>query len=561
MSLLPVSCVRVTPGDVVFSGTGDPQRIARVLAHPALEGTVVAMPGRRSRAFRPHVVLVVAGLLVLTACSERVIVGSSDDTVPGRDVGITTPSPAPSGGPTTTPAPVVASDTITWESCGDVLECGSLDVPYDYTAPGVGSFRLHIVRRPADDPSARIGSLLVNPGGPGFGGSMIAENAEWYFSPELLAAFDVVGWDPRGTGLSEPAIDCIDSYDEYFSLDSPPGTPEEKEALVASARAFNAACEERNGGILPYISTRHTAQDIDAIRRALGEEKITYFGFSYGSELGATWVTMFPETVRAAVFDGAADPNAPSLEAALAQAKGFEQQLDAFLADCSADRECAFHSAGDTAGALDRLTASIDGRPVPTEGSRTPVTVGVLYTALAQAMYSDALWPELASALAAAVAGDGRGLLALYDADYQRRPDGTYGNELEAFIAISCLDDPGPSGVAAVDEFIPQFERVAKRFGPNFAHGYSCALWPVPADEKVVVTGVGAGPVVVVGTTGDAATPLDSSRKAASALEDGILLVVEADRHTGYGVNQCIVDLVDGYLIRLQVPVTETVCR
>jgi len=503
----------------------------------------------------PSLSLLLVAALTLTACADRVIIGSSDDTIPpGAESSVMSPSSTSSS-----LAPHTV-EGIAWKSCG-VLECGTLDVPYDYAVPGVGSFRLHLVRRPATGGSARVGSLLVNPGGPGFGGTMIAENAEWYFSEELLAAFDVIGWDPRGTGLSEPAIDCIDSYDEYFALDSPPGNPAEKQALVDSARAFNEACLERNGEILPYISTRATAQDMDSIRRALGEEKITYFGFSYGSELGGTWVTMFPGTVRAAVFDGAADPNAPGLDGALAQAKGFEQQLDTFLSQCSKDRGCAFHNGGDAEGAIDRLIAAIDARPVPTSGDRTPVTLGVFYTALAQAMYSDMFWPELAVALAEAQAGDGNGILALNDVYYQRRPDGTYGNELEAFIAISCLDDPGPTSVEGVDAYIPEFLRVAKRFGANFAHGYSCALWPVPADDKVVVTGVGAGPVVVVGTTGDAATPLKSSRKAAAALEEGILVVVDADRHTGYGLNQCIVDLVDGYLIRLEIPKNETVCR
>jgi len=502
--------------------------------------------------------LATVGALALAACGERIIIGSSSDTAPEGLPAAATTTVAPS------PAPAVVPDgEIAWAPCtsGGTLECGTLEVPYDYDDPGVGTFRLHLVRRPATDPSLRIGSMLVNPGGPGFGGSSVAENAQWYFSADLLAAFDVVGWDPRGTGKSEPALDCVDTYDEYFGLDSPPGTPEEKQALVDAALAFNAACEERSGEILPYVSTRASAQDMDMIRRALGEERITYFGFSYGSELGATWVTMYPDTVRAAVLDGASDPNASTLDAGLAQAKGFEQQLDAFLADCSARPACLFHSGGDAEGALDALIAAIDARPVPTSGSRIPVTQGVLFTAIAQAMYSDTLWPQLAAGLASAAGGDGAGLLSLYDEYYQRQPDGSYGNELEAFIAISCLDDPGPVGVEAADAVVPQFARAARRFGPSFAYGYSCALWPVPQARRVTITGVGAGPVVVVGTTGDAATPLSSSRKAAATLEEGILLVVDADRHTGYGENQCIVDLVDSYLIDLDVPEDETTCR
>jgi hypothetical protein len=183
-----------------------------------------------------------------------------------------------------------------------------------------------------------------------------------------------------------------------------------------------------------------------------------------------------------------------------------------------------------------------------------------MYTALAQSMYSDALWPALERALADAVKGNGAGLLKLYDDYYQRKPGGTYGNELEAFLAISCLDDPGPTSVAAVDEQISVFTKAAKRFGESFAYGYSCALWPVPPVQRLEITGKGAGPIVVIGTTGDAATPIESSRNAAKALEDGVFLTVTADQHTGYGLNKCVVDAVDKYLIDLTPPTVGKVC-
>jgi pimeloyl-ACP methyl ester carboxylesterase len=300
---------------------------------------------------------------------------------------------------------------------------------------------------------------------------------------------------------------------------------------------------------------------MDSIRRALGEEKITYFGFSYGSELGATWVTMFPETVRAAVLDGASDPNATSLDQGLAQAKGFEMQLDAFLAACSKRQSCAFYSKGKSPEALDKLLIDIDAKPLVVSADRTPVTQGVMYTALAEAMYSDFAWPALESALADAVKGKGAGLLRLYDSYLQRKSDGSYGNELEAFLAISCLDDPGPLSVDAVDAQVQIFEKAAKRFGSSFAYGYSCALWPVAQAPRITVTGKGAGPIIVIGTTGDAATPIESSRNAAKALEQGIFLTVNADQHTGYGVNRCIVDEVDRYLVDLIVPKTGKVCN
>ena len=455
---------------------------------------------------------------------------------------------------------------INWAACPDtapesLVQCGNLEVPFDYDNPDEGSFVLYIKRRQATVPSERIGSLLVNPGGPGFGGSSLADDASYYFSETLLNRFDIIGWDPRGTGLTTPAVDCVDSFDEYVGLDSPPDTPEEKQALIDASQAFNDKCEENAGTILPYISTRASAADINSIRLALGEEKISYFGFSYGSELGATWATMFPNTVRAAVFDGAVDPLSTSTEEGMAQAGGFEKQLTAFLAQCSKKPTCEFHNDGNSEDAIDALLLDLDANPLAVSAERTPVTQGVAFTAIAQAMYSDYYWPQLQSALADAQKGDGAGLLALYDDYYQRNPDGSYGNQLEAFLAISCLDDPGASSIEEVDASVDAFVAAAPRLGANFAHGYSCALWPVPQAQQVTVSGKGAGPIIVIGTTGDASTPLSSSRKMAKALESGVLLVVEADQHTGYGINTCIITAVDNYLIDLTVPVNETTCK
>jgi pimeloyl-ACP methyl ester carboxylesterase len=500
------------------------------------------------RRFR-YASIVASGILVLTlaACSSSE--QSTDDSQN-----------------TTQSSTTFSVGGINWAACPDtapesLVQCGNLEVPFDYDNPDEGSFVLYIKRRQATVPSERIGSMLVNPGGPGFGGSSLADDAAYYFSESLLNRFDIIGWDPRGTGLTTPAVDCVDSFDEYVGLDSPPDTPEEKQALIDASQAFNDKCEENAGTILPYISTRASAADMNSIRLALGEEKITYFGFSYGSELGATWATMYPNTVRAAVLDGATDPLSTSTEAGLAQAAGFEKQLTTFLAQCSKKPTCAFHNDGNSEDAIDALLLDLDANPLIVSAERTPVTQGVAFTAIAQAMYSDSYWPQLQSALADAQKGDGAGLLALYDDYYQRNLDGSYGNQLEAFLAISCLDDPGASTVEEVDASVDAFIAAAPRLGANFAHGYSCALWPVPQAQQVTVSGKGAGPIIVIGTTGDAATPLSSTRKMAKALESGVLLVVEADQHTGYGINTCIIMEVDNYLIDLTVPVNETICK
>ena len=496
---------------------------------------------------------------------RRLLVGLAASVVVASCSTTDTDTSTTDGATQSTQSPYLPS-TLVWSACDgaeaeSTVECSTLEVPYDYEDPAKGSFTLFVKKRPADDPAARVGSLLVNPGGPGFGGSSLADDAYYYFSGDLLERFDVIAWDPRGTGESTPAVDCVDGYDEYFGIDSPPDDDAEIQALIDASQRFNDECMARSGEILPYISTAASARDMNSLRIALGEEKITYLGFSYGSELGATWATLFPDTVRAAVLDGAVDPDADSKDEGKSQAKGFEQQLSAFLAQCSSRVSCKFHNKGDAEGAFDTLLADIDADPLVVTANRTPVTQGVAYTAIAQAMYSDFYWPQLEAALDSAQDGDGSGLLALYDQYYQRKDDGTYGNELEAFLSISCLDDPGSTSVEEVNAAVDEFVAIAPRLGANFAYGYSCALWPIEQAPRVEITGKGAGPIVVVGTTGDAATPLESTRRMAKKLEQGILIVVTANQHTGYGANECVTTAVDQYLIDLVVPANELTCE
>ena len=299
---------------------------------------------------------------------------------------------------------------------------------------------------------------------------------------------------------------------------------------------------------------------MDSIRAGLGEDKISYFGFSYGSELGATWATLFPKTVRAAVLDGAADPEADFLTSGLQQTKGFEDSVDTFLAKCSADKACPFSNGGDSAGAFDALMQSLDDKPIPSESGRPDVTRGVAISGVIEAMYSESSWPALEQALADAQQGDGKGLLALYDQYYQRKPDGTYDNSLEAFQVITCMDVVERPTVAEEDATAPQFNAIAPRLSPGTTGSYFCTFFPKTDDPRVKITGAGAGPIVVVGTTGDPATPLASSQNMANDLEKGVLLTVVADQHTGYGVNQCSYDNVDNYLVDLTVPAKDTRC-
>ena len=507
-------------------------------------------------------------LSFLAACASDVSVTRvGDDTLAAAttDADTTDPDTTDTTAPNVEPGafsteafPVTTPD---WSTCGDGLECAYVEVPLDYGNVDSERISIFVAKHPATDPDKRIGSLLVNPGGPGFGGAVLAERADNIYGSNVLAAFDIIGFDPRGTGQSSPAIDCIDDYDAFFAGgDITPDDEAERQEAVDSARDFTDACFERNGDLLPHVGTNNVARDMDMIRRSLGEDKISYFGFSYGSELGAVWATMFPHTVRAAVLDGATDPEASGIEGALQQNIGFETSIDTFLAQCSDDRSCAFHNDGDAEGAFDRLMLDLDENPIRTVAGRPNLTRGMALTAVAQAMYSSSYWDTLARALSDAQDQDGAGLLDLFDDYFRRRPDGSYGNELEAFINILCADDPERMTIEQADANTARFNEAAPRFSPGTVGDYTCVFWPPALDPRVEITGRGAGPIVVVGTTGDSATPLEGTRNMARVLEDGRLVVVTAEQHTGYISDACAQKLVDTYLVDLEVPAEETDC-
>jgi len=445
---------------------------------------------------------------------------------------------------------------------GDRVEGGWLIVPLDYSDPRAGTLRLWVTRHLADD-DERIGVLFTNNGGPGVAASSMATQANAWFEDPLVKRFDIVSWDPRGTGISEGAVDCINGteYDRYFAAsDITPDTPAERQALVDESRAFAEACIRDAADVLPHIGTNNTARDLDAIRQALGEEQVSYFGYSYGSELGAVWATLFPDTVRAAVLDGAAHPDAQGLEPTRQQWIGFEQVFATFLAECSANSECAFHNGGDAEGAVDELLAELDTKPLPSAGDRAAVNQAVAINGIIQALYSDRSWPALERALANAANGDGAGLLALHDGYFRRRADGSYSNLLEAFQAITCADDPDRLSPSEADEQFAALAGVAPRLFPQTTGSYTCGFFPPSADPRAEITGERAGPIMVIGTTGDPSTPLTASAAMADALEEGFLVTVEANRHTAYRSSRCVNDLVHDYLIWLELPEDNAIC-
>lgn len=464
----------------------------------------------------------------------------------------------------TTVPPTPLASSIEFEDLGAGVEGGWLTVPLDYSDPQGTTIDLWVTRhRTTSD--GRVGILLANPGGPGVAASSVAASVRSYFEDPLVERFDIVSWDPRGTGLSGGSVDCIDDseYDRYFaSSDITPDDGAERKALVELSREFADSCIDTVGDdVLPHLGTNNSARDMDAIRRALGEDQASYLGFSYGSELGGVWATLFPDTVRAAVLDGAAHPDPSGIEPVKLQHMGFERVFNSFLSACSADPSCAFHSDGDAEGAYDALLLRIDEEPIPGPDGRPAINQEVATTGVIQAMYNERSWPALERALADAAAGDGSGLLALRDGYFRRDPqDGSYSDLLESFQAIVCADEPERLDFADADARAQELIGVAPRLFPSTTASYTCDFFPPSADPRIEITGERAGPIVVIGTTGDPSTPLDSSAAMADALEEGILVTVEANRHTAYRSGACINDVVHQYLIWLETPPADTVC-
>ena len=509
-------------------------------------------------------ILVVLVLLLavvgVAALALRVADGDEPSSDPGSPPSAVTPTPE--AGATDPPDPALAdfySQEADWEDCRGSFLCATVTVPLDYAEPDGETIDLALLKAPASDPDARVGSMLVNPGGPGAPGTDYAAQSDLVFRDPLLGGFDIVGFDPRGTGSSSP-VDCLtdEELDDYIATDPDPDTADERRAFVGLVQSMGEGCSARSGDLAAHVSTIEAARDMDVIRAVLGESTLTYFGASYGTKLGATYAELFPDRVGRFVLDGAVDLSIPPRQLSLEQAEGFETALRAYVEDCFESTDTCFLGEDVEAG-LDRITEFIDDvdeRPLPTSGDRM-LEVGNAFYGIVTPLYVSDYWYVLSAALQAGFDGDGTALLELSDLYTSRGPDGYTDNSAEAIYAINCLDDPYSIPADEVPAAIPEFVAASPTFGEVFAWGLvGCSGLEVESSEEpLAVRGEGAAPIVVVGTTRDPATPYRWAEALAEQLESGVLLSRDGDGHTGYNSgNDCVDKAIEDYLIEGAVP-------
>jgi pimeloyl-ACP methyl ester carboxylesterase len=461
-------------------------------------------------------------------------------------------------------SPAVSPGGLTWTDCGGGFQCATLQVPLDYSNPTSSTIGIAIDRKPATDQAHRIGSVLINPGGPGASGVQFAKDDASALT-NLNRRFDLVGFDPRGVGQSSP-VHCLDNAqkDAFIALDPMLDDPAEKQAGIQADKDFAAACELHSGKILPFLDTPSAAKDMDAIRAALGDAKLTYIGFSYGTFLGQTYAHLFPNHVRALVLDGVVDPALSANDLLTAEVVGFQNNLEAFLADCNARRSgsnpCRYAQSGDPATKLTALVHRLDSAPIPA-GSRS-LTLGLASSGIITGLYYQELWPALDAGLTAADGGNGTVLASIADILNERNPDGTYTNALDALEAVDCLDRPVPTDIAYYDALGPVFSKISPLLGPWLQYSnLGCAYWPVkPTGAPGPLSADGAPPILVVGGTNDPVTPYAWAQSVQRQLAGSVLLTRQGNGHTSSN-DPCSAAAEDAYLINLTLPAVGTICQ
>ncbi|MHC0430131.1 alpha/beta hydrolase [Streptomyces sp. O3] len=440
----------------------------------------------------------------------------------------------------------------------DRWECATMRAPLDYDQPDGDVIGIVLIRTKATEPSGRIGSLLLNFGGPGGSG---VERLP-LFGPgykKLNTRYDLVSFDPRGVAASR-GVHCrtdADTEQAYTEVDLTPDTPAEEAAYFKDAADFGAGCARESGEVLGHIRTTDAARDMDLMRQVLGDDKLHYLGFSYGTQLGGAYAHLFPQNVGRMVLDAVVDPNADMVGHAKHQTRGFQRALNNYLKSTGANPETGTREIAD-------LLARVDREPLPASDGRE-LNENLATTGIVQALYSPHYWPTLTKALDAARDGDGSSLLKLADQYNDRDSLGRYGTAQHSQRAISCSDTKQRPTPAEARKLLPEFERISPVFGPFLGWDTAgwCHEWPVEGEHDTTrVSAPGAAPILVIGTTGDSATPFEGSRTMAAELGDGVgvHLTNKGEGHGAYGNSLCVNDTVDGYLLDHEIPEDGKVC-
>ncbi len=497
-----------------------------------------------------------------------------------------TPSPPIAPSPSTTPsAPftggVVAPDSapalaafytqqLSWSKCSSKTNhlCATIEVPVDYAKPDGDRFGLALRKVAASDPSKRVGSLLINPGGPGGSGLEFAQYASFVFSPQVRASYDIIGFDPRGIGRSSP-VGCLTDRDMnlLFAGDPTPDTPAEKATLIGDADAVTARCAAKGGERARHLSTAEVARDMDVIRVLVGDQKLNYFGVSYGTMLGALYADQFPHKVGRLVLDSAISPNQTQSQEMTYDIQGFESSIDAFTDWCVARSDCALGT--DKAAARGKIVALLD--EVDRNGLRTSKpgleTIGEGWASFGifMCLYSRQSWPTLNLGLRQALSGRGDALLTQAMAVVGRDTSGRFAasSYLQALIPVRCADWPrSPQTPALAAE-----EAREKAAHPLWARMTgevydNCKTWPTPGRSPTGTTlAVGADPILVIGNLRDPATPIGGTKQLAADLDSGTLVTSDHDGHGTYHAgSSCVDSAVNDYLIQGIVPKNGLAC-
>lgn len=483
-------------------------------------------------------------------------------------------------GPDTSASPSARFTTqkLAWDGCRGLpadqpgartpkpgFECATMKVPLDYAEPGGRTLGLALIRVKATEQGGRLGSLVFNFGGPGGSGvEGLAGSADKFET--LGARYDLVSFDPRGVGRSDP-VKCLDDkqMDASAAEDGSPDDPAEAAAADRLQKETVQACEKNSGAVLPYVSTLNAARDMDVLRAVLGDAKLNYFGISYGTWLGGSYAHQFPARVGRAVLDGAVDTKISTEDLGLQQAAAFQRALRNFAADCvkQGPQRCPLGKDKDTIVAgVGALLQSLDTKPLPTQGGRK-LTQSLGTNGVVMPLYSKEYWPLLAQGLTQAKAGDGSLLLRLADVQMGRDENGHYSNQIPANTAVNCADTTTRYTDEDVRKALPKFRNASPVFGSFMAWGMlQCTGWPVKGNDAAKnVSAPDATPIVVVGNIGDPATPYAWAPALAKELGKGVLVTLKGEGHGAYLTgDKCLQGKVDGYLLDGKVPAKGTTC-